>query len=80
MSEERPTTAQYMRQMVQHARSRWKTPMMSSDASVPRPVAPPSTGAAFPRLTDVQLQRLFGDEHTTLPRDVHEMLQEMERR
>jgi len=81
MSEERRTTAQYMRQVVEHVRSRWKAPGTTLDASLLRPVdSPPSMNAVFPRLTDVQLQRLFGDGATsTLPRDVCDVLKNMER-
>ena len=80
MSEERRTTAQYMRQVVEHVRSRWKAPGTTLDASLLRPVDVPSMNAVFPRLTDVQLQRLFGDDATsTLPSDVCDVLENMER-
>ena len=50
------------------------------DASLLRPVDLPSMNAVFPRLTDVQLQRLFGDGATsTLPSDVCDVLENMER-
>lgn len=80
MNEERPTTAQYMRQVVEHVRARWKAPGTTSSATPTCPVAPPpSVDVAFPGLTEVQLQRLFGNgASSSLPGDVYNALIEME--
>lgn len=80
MSEDPPTISGYMRQLADQVRVRWQRREPASHLALSPPVVPPATSnSAFPHLSEVQLQRLFGEESaSTLARDVFNTLQEME--